>query len=226
MFRSDPFVGHQKPFYGLGVWPNQFPSLAAWYRFGVGITSSNGLVSAWADQSGNGRHLLQATETNQPALQADGSILFDGTDNYLKADAFTLPQPTTVYLLVNPVSWAGNDVLSDGNGAGLMAILQRTSSPQVGLNAGAAMGNIAPTLGIYSIIIAVFNGASSLIQRNDGSAVTGNAGLATPGGFTLATQGNAAAGFSNIQVKEAIVYSAAHGDNVRLRIARYLSRLM
>lgn len=41
-------------------------SLAARFDAALGITSSGGFASAWADQSGNGRNLLQATGANQP----------------------------------------------------------------------------------------------------------------------------------------------------------------
>ena len=41
-------------------------NLAARFDAALGITSSAGFASAWADQSGNGRNLLQATGANQP----------------------------------------------------------------------------------------------------------------------------------------------------------------
>ncbi len=41
-------------------------NLAAAFDAALGITSSGGFASAWADQSGNARHLLQATGANQP----------------------------------------------------------------------------------------------------------------------------------------------------------------
>lgn len=40
--------------------------LAAAFDANFGITASGGFASAWADQSGNGRNLLQATGANQP----------------------------------------------------------------------------------------------------------------------------------------------------------------
>lgn len=39
---------------------------AAHFVASIGITSSSGLASSWADISGNARHLLQATGANQP----------------------------------------------------------------------------------------------------------------------------------------------------------------
>jgi hypothetical protein len=62
-------------------------ALAAWVGAG-----NNGFVSTWYDQSGNGRHLAQATTASQPAIVSSGSLqvlsgkpalLFDGTDHFL-----------------------------------------------------------------------------------------------------------------------------------------------
>lgn len=48
--------------------------LAASFDANTGITSSGGFASAWADQSGNGRNLLQATGANQPIHLPVGAI--------------------------------------------------------------------------------------------------------------------------------------------------------
>lgn len=49
-------------------------NLAARFDAALGITSSGGFASAWADQSGNGRSLLQATGANQPIHLPVGTI--------------------------------------------------------------------------------------------------------------------------------------------------------
>lgn len=48
--------------------------LAAAFDANLGITSSGGFASAWADLSGNGRSLLQATGANQPIHLPVGTI--------------------------------------------------------------------------------------------------------------------------------------------------------
>ena len=67
-----------------GFRPQNLPNLAVWGRFNIGITVVGAGVDTWADQSGNGRDLLQTTDTNRPSKESDGSILFDGVDNTLK----------------------------------------------------------------------------------------------------------------------------------------------
>lgn len=196
---------------------------AAWFRYGVGITSALGAVSQWDDVSGNGRHLKQATGTNQPAVQADNSILFDGADNFLKCDAFTLNQPETIYFLGKQVTWALNDVLWAANALGGGALFQSNSSPNVSINAGSSVAeNTGWAIDTYAVISVVLNGASSLLQVNNGTATTGNAGAGNMGGFTLGSRADGTTGWSNIQAKEVIVYPAAHAAATRARVISYL----
>jgi hypothetical protein len=195
---------------------------AAWFRFGQGIASAGGLVSQWNDQSGNSRHLVQATGTNQPALNANGSILFDGVDNFMKCAAFTLNQPETVYLLFRQVTWSDVLRVCDGDTLNTGAIFQNGVSPQIrahaGLNTG-LNGNLA--VNAYGAVAAVFNGASSLTQVNSTAVVTGNGGASNMGGFTLGADGNGAQ-VTNIEVKEAILYAAAHDAATRAAVIGYL----
>lgn len=185
---------------------------AAWFRQGVGITVTGSGVSQWDDQSGNGRHLLQGTDAARPALQEDGTILFNGTSHYLKTNAFTLNQPACVIVVLKQVSWTNGDILCDGDSANTMLVYQTGSSPQfnassdngttrVGLN-----GNLA--VGSAGVLAVVFNGASSSSRVNNTTPVTGSVGSNNAGGFTL---GARAAGTtpSNIQVYETVIFPIA-----------------
>jgi hypothetical protein len=44
----------------------------AWFRSDLGVTLNGSTVSAWADQSGNGKHATQATAGNQPTFSLAG----------------------------------------------------------------------------------------------------------------------------------------------------------
>lgn len=209
-----------------GFTPASLPNLAAWYRLGMGITVTGAGVSQWDDQSGNARHLLQATDTNRPALQADSSILFDGADNFLKTGAFTLTQPETVYLLAKQVSFTNPDHIFDGNTANSGTLFQNVASPNVGLFAGSvAATNSGWAIGVYVACAAVFNGASSLIQIGSGTPTNGDPGAANMGGFTLGSSGSGAVEWANIQVKEVAVYSDAHDASQRALVIAYLLSL-
>lgn len=69
-------------------WTPASLSPTAWYKADSGVTLNGSTVSAWADQSGNGNNLSQATAANQPTFESAGlnsraSILFDGTNDSL-----------------------------------------------------------------------------------------------------------------------------------------------
>lgn len=224
MYRLHPAI-----FSSGGINANAIRALApaAWFRFGVGITDSGGgLVSQWADQSGNGRHLKQATATNQPAKQADGSILFDGVDNYLKCDAFTLNQPESIYLLMKQATWTEGDTIFDGNAANTGRLFQTVGSPQLRFrtSSGFVANNSGLALDTYGVLSCVANGAGSSVQVNHGTPTTGTLDADNMAGFTLCAAGNAT-GFVNAQVKEVIVFAAAHGAATRARVISYLRRL-
>lgn len=204
---------------------------AAWYRKGSGVTITGAGVSQWSDASGNGRHLVQSVDARRPALQSDGTILFDGVDNYLDA-TFTLAQPVTVYALMNQVSWTGGEYIFDGITINTMAALQSASggggaSPAITQYAGGWGAEDATnmTVGAYRALCMVFSGASSLIQVGSNAPATGNAGTSSPGGFTIGWDGDQAGGASNIRVKEIMIFAQAHNAAQRAAIIAYLNTL-
>jgi len=207
------------------VFPSELLSLKLWTRFNSGITVTGAGVSQWNDQSGNGNHLKQGTDTNRPSEEADGSILFDGVDNFLKADAFTLIQPEYVYILGRQVTWTSTDRLFDGNANNSGNLNQTGVSPDLNMYAGAVVGaNNDLSLGSYGVISAAFNGASSSLKINNGTAATGNVGTANMGGFVLGANGNSTQ-WSNIQIKEVIILSATPSTAIDLQIINYLARV-
>lgn len=198
----------------------------AWYQFGRGITSSAGAVSRWKD-AGTGAHdLIQATGSGQPALQTDGSILFDGSSDFMQTVTFTLAQPTMVYMLFKAVTFTDTDVLCDGYTVTSGQFLQDTTTPNISLSAGTtAATNTSFTLNTYAVGAALFSGASSSLARNKGAGSTAaNAGTTAMAGFTLGANGSGAA-FGNLQVKEVLLFDVAHQQTQQYQVINYLSMI-
>ncbi len=198
----------------------------AWYQFNRGLTSSGGLVSRWKDQGTGAHDLIQATGANQPALQTDGSLLFDGSASFLQTVTFTLAQPTMIYMLFKQVTFTNSDVLCDGFTVTSGQFLQDTTTPKISLSAGTtAVGNTTFTLGAYSVATAQFNGAASTFSRNkEGSATASTVGTTAMAGFTLGADGSGA-NFGNVQVKEVIIFPIAHQQTQQLQVINYLSMI-
>ena len=182
-------------------------SLIAWFRMGVGITESGGFASVWADQSGNGNDLSQATGTKQPAYSA-GVLTFDGIDNFMKCSAFTLNQPIQVSILAKQVSFTNDDYFCDGNTTdSTVIIFQSVSSPNIACWAGppVAATNTNMTLGSFFAVSSVCNGASTSIKVGTTTVTTGTTGAANAGGFTLGSNGGGTGKFCDFEIKECIV---------------------
>jgi hypothetical protein len=201
-------------------------NLAAWYRYRIGVTNIDGAASAWADQSGNMRPLLQATASNRPTVLSDGSLLFDGVDNYMQA-TFTLAQPFTVYLAFQPITHTNNDVIFDGVTA-TTTLSQDTTTGTYDISAGTALAYTGTILaGTNGVIATVFDDTASIIQGANGAAsttVTGAANTNDAGGITLGAA-QAPGSYSNIRVFEMAVYSVAHAAQTRLNVLRYMGRI-
>ena len=187
-------------------------------------------VSQWNDTSPfASRHLTQVTVASQPIYTAasGGSpayVLFDGVDDWLKTSPFTLNQPETVYLVASQVSWTLLDNLYDGNTDDSMGLVQyNTAAPQITMTAGTVLETTGPAVGALTVFGNVFNGASSGLSFNRSALVTGNAGAANAGGFTLGKQGtNVATRFGNIRVSAVAIFSVAHDARTRARVINYL----
>lgn len=112
----------------VDIVPSDIQGLDLWLDGSVGVTASSGIVSNWADQSGNGRDASQATLAKRP-VRSNGNtaIAFDGVDDGLVTPAFqTFPAKRGSIFIVfacgNPLTVLLNDHIigTYGNGAGQM----------------------------------------------------------------------------------------------------------
>jgi len=211
------------------VSPPPAANQVAWFRKGIGqVGGAN--CSQWTDQSGLNHHLLQGTGAAQPAIQGDGTLLFDGASHFMKCTGFTLTQPTTLYLRMRQVTWTSNRYFTDGNSVNTGVILQSHTGATPQIEALADMAgasylgpNGALTVNVYASVCAVFNGASSVLQVG-ATTVSGTLGTDSMGGFTLGAASLGVA-FSNIQVAEGILYNVAHDASTRAAVIAYLNTL-
>lgn len=218
--------------------PMSLPNLKLWVNTGSGVFQDNAFttpaaanddpVGGWRDQSGNGNSLTQV-DTARPLLKTNtlngkSTILFDGTNDWMSAAPFTLSNASTVYFVGKQVTWTENDWIWDGNTADVMELYTQTATPQVNMAAGGGLiTSTAFAADTFAIVTAVYDGASSLFQVNNETAATGTMGSFTAGGFYLGIAGGAAAGPSNIQVAEILIYSVGHNAAQRTAVKTYLN---
>lgn len=211
-------------------------SLALWLRADLGVTLNGATVSAWADQSGNGRHATQGTAGKQPTyvasttgLNNQPSLLFSrALQTFMDTGALaTIAQPLTVLVVARSGTLTtGFNHLYDitGAGGGQRILAGSNGSKQPYAYAGASIAS--PTVwsdGVSKALLVQLNGASSAIY--DGSIATpvasGNAGALGCGGLMIGNGNGAAAtlgwdgGFSEI----ALVSGAS--ETIRTNLMRY-----
>lgn len=158
---------------------------------GTSTTTPGAGVSQWDDQAVGARHYAQATGASQPLYRASGPngqpyLEFDGTDDLMTTSAFGsgISQPLTDFFVIRQNSWTLADRVSD-SGTDELVLRQQSSSPEVAIYAGGAFDctNSGLTVGQWGVLEIIWNGASSQIQVNGGTATTGNPGS---GGLTAA----------------------------------------
>lgn len=154
------------------------------------------------------------------------ALYFDGTNDYMKAAAFSLSQPETVYFVGQQVSWTSGDFFFDGYTNLTAALRQITSSPTIVLQSDV---NQAPTsgglaVGTSTVLCLGLNGTSSAIRVNRNSASVGNPGSASANGFVLASSG-VGSNYGNIRVNAVLIYSTVQDTTTQNFLIYILGKL-
>ena len=135
-----------------------------WVRGDLGVTVETG-VSAWADQSGAGRHLVQATTTMQPAIGAIAgkpALSFDGADDNIAG--------------TTPGDWT---FLHDGSGSTLSFVIDNQDLETNGQVINTMRGNSTEVgfrlfwsfAGVY--ILTIGNGSETFLRNSSATLGTG-----------------------------------------------------
>lgn len=149
--------------------------LVAYYEGTSGATTSQ-----WNDLSGNSRHLTQATAGNRGTFSSP-AFTFTNAPQYMSFTGTTgLSQPYTVYFVVSIANTSSlTYIYFDGSVAG------STAFNAFGCNSGniflsndgsTTLTTTAPANNTYALVRCYYNGASSEIQINNGSIITGTGG--------------------------------------------------
>jgi len=169
--------------------------ISLWLRPDEGVTTgSNGAVSTWADQSGNGN---DATQTNSGERPAYGStaingidvVTFDGTDDFLRSNVASLPNSTNTLLSVANAGGGGVifgvdngsfeslRTLGYDNGSTGAASQNRVTNGNTVIGSGNAGG--------IAVLSSVFNNSKVNIRENGGGANSLSAGPNSNGTYAI-----------------------------------------
>lgn len=213
--------------------PLSIPGLALWLDASRLTLADLDPVTTWPDLSGNGRDASQATAAKKPTFIANGQngkgvVRFDGVDDWLQA-LFTLNQPTEIFSVHRYRSArVGDDTAFDGSVALNTMRLFRGDATTYGfaqMYAGAVgPRNDAVTVEQWHLYRCLFNGASSEMSVDSGTAATGDPGAGNGGGVTLGSTAAGAAGFGPVDIAEILLYDSALSTANRQKVEAYLKQ--
>lgn len=222
--------------------PRSIANLYAWFRSDMGITLNGSTVSAWADQSGNGKNLTQGTASNQPTFVSSdseynnyGSLSFDGVNDVLTGASFNYGS-FTMFIVGKVTTAAGNGYYYiRGSGASSDYLWSRTADTlYVDRNNASTRNrkdNNNATWGVGSTpktVTQSFDGtnAGSILRVNGSGQTMTETAANDPGTSSVSRTFNLysdnATYFTIGTIAELIIYSAALSANDRSRIEAYL----
>lgn len=191
-----------------GLNPVSISGLKVWFDANQLNLADSTLVSTWTDSSGNGNNAT-AAGGNRPTYKVNiknskPAVQFSGT-NLMTTAAFgaALSQPSTVFLVGQA---AGASTFMDGIIAGSRHLLDFNTGTTVRALAGSGITSNA-TVAQFNYFTVIFNGASSSLQVNANTAVSGDTGANTLTGVTLGANFTPTASL-NGYIGEVLIYNA------------------
>lgn len=176
------------------------------------VGAGEGYVKTWYDQSGNAKNATQTTNSSQPRIVNGGVVETQGGKSSVR---FTSTASPGVYLDCNPNQSQPNSAFivyqSDGvNGGHLYDSASRQLigyTPAYCTYAGAAIIFYGTDPTTFGLVSAIFDGANSSYQFNDGLDKTGNPGTAQMDQTQIfrGQGGNSGTGY----ISEFVIYSGA-----------------
>jgi len=147
--------------------------------------TANGYVTRWWDQSTNGNHADQATDTSQPQIYNGTAVItgngkpaidFDGTSSNLETGALTTTsQPITVVSVTTPQASGFSGGIVNTTDTNNFIDFYRVDT-SFAINAGTTLSTTAQySVDNQYLKFSLFNGSNSEIFVNTSSVVTGNA---------------------------------------------------
>jgi hypothetical protein len=204
-----------------------------WLRSDLGISLNSSNVSGWADQSGNGNNVSQATPGNQPAYVASGGpggvpylSLVGGANVHGLVGANTIGAQPLEYVIAarSTVSNPANTAYLIDFTLNVNATFQNNGTNVVDQYDGTTIGNgVTVTTNSDFVLDSYFNGASSQQTLNGGAPSSGsNPGTTAPSTpFTVCNAGNLTREWGG-RIYEIVVYNRQLSASERLLVTRYM----
>jgi hypothetical protein len=181
-------------------------------------TGTDGFVTTWFDQSGNGKNATQTTASSQPKIVSAGSVILENNKpaieavdifNALLVPSFTSATQMTTVAVSRMYDISENRYITDSTSGRYIVGVFSGTQKYTAFRSPALSGDTAQTTK-SSLYFATFDGANSTITNDAGTTYTGDAGTST---FTsLRLMSGVGSGF-NGNVQSVIIYNTDQSSN-------------
>jgi len=195
--------------------PNAIPGCYFWVRSDKGITT--GSTFTWADLSGNGYNLTQATSINQPTFNAVDSaynnypsLSFASTNSQnLINSSVPMAQPLTMFVVGNFSGASQNQIMIGTSTNQNLYIYNAGANTLISASASSVLQGSIANNGTPFSYVAIFNNTISSIYYNSSIALA--SGTVGTSGATTGLQIGASdsATFFNGKVVEVAIFSGS-----------------
>ena len=174
-------------------------------------SGTDGFVTTWYDQSGNGNDATQASASSQPKIVTAGSTILEngkaavkwngGTEYLASSFGTTYSQPNTIFVTANKTNHSGYLFDAD-NGSN-----RHAQGNNDWIFAGSILGGAYPysSLGSQVLFTSYFNSTSSEAYINSTQTTSGDAGTSPINGLHLGNRNVAATPLTG-NIQEFILY--------------------
>lgn len=202
--------------------PTQIAGLKLWLKASTINLTDGTAVSSWADSSGLGNNVSQATGAQQPIYKTgivNGKpiVRFDGVNDLLSGSDLGLSQPFTVCCVVKASS---GGIFQDIVDQGVPSATVHNSN-NFAMYAGNTVDGSTNIIGAFHTFIGIYNGASSTGYTNGNSDISGDVGAFNTSGLTIGNNAGATSSFTG-DIAEVLIYNSALSSTNRSNIQSYL----
>lgn len=229
---------------GDALWTPAQLATTAWYDASdTGtITENAGAVSQWADKSGNGLHLTQASSVAQPisgtaSINGDNAIQFDGSDDTLatSSNPFAPTVEDALVIAVHKVGATGSDqTLFTLSGSGAQSGRWQAHAPWGGtvyFDTGGASGSnrVATSYaasGGDDVLVGFYGSTTEGLQQifKNGALLAGDSSghsVGTAGNIYIGSDGNSQ--YQDTSIGEVVIIEGTVSVEDRQKLEGYLA---
>jgi hypothetical protein len=206
-------------------------SCSCWLRADLGT----GVAGTWADQSGNGHNITQATGSKQPTVHSSGGannqayLAFAKANSQFMQGTWTLNQNWELFVVAQWGSVTTGSTLIDGaSGNAARIYINNSTGPDVAFNASPGTNYLhETTVSItswqrYNAQWAGTSGAASVAATACTQGAGTGIGTTNAGGLTVGAFGSGASAFADVNVAEVIAYGGILSSGDRANVVSYL----